>query len=82
MWIPGLITTVHNEHFCRELAAVARIGLIIRRWLSDKNRSADVVLGKHPYCVSWMCSARKPVAWQSWSQHIYSSISRKYSIIC
>jgi hypothetical protein len=51
MWIPGPITTVHNEHFCRELAAVARVGLVTRRWLSDKNRSADVVLGKHPYCV-------------------------------
>jgi len=51
MWIPGPITTVHNEHFFRELAAVARVGLIIRRWLSDKNRSAAVVLGNHPYSV-------------------------------
>jgi hypothetical protein len=51
MWIPGPITTVHNEHSCRELVAVARIGLITRRWLSDKNRSAAVVLGNHPNSV-------------------------------
>jgi hypothetical protein len=51
MWIPGPITTVHNKHSCRELDAVARVGLITRRWLSDKNRSAAVVLGNHPISV-------------------------------
>jgi hypothetical protein len=50
-WIMGPITTVHNEHFCSELAAVARVGLVARRWLSDKNRSAAVVLGNHPISV-------------------------------
>ena len=52
-WIMGPITTVHNEHFCSELAAVARVGLVARRWLSDKNRSAAVVLGNHPISVGW-----------------------------
>jgi hypothetical protein len=50
-WITGPITTVHNEHFCSELAAVARVGLVTRRWLSVKNRSAAVVLGNHPISV-------------------------------
>jgi hypothetical protein len=48
MRIWGPITTVHNEHICHELAAVARIGLSTKRWLSDKSRSAAVVLGNHP----------------------------------
>jgi hypothetical protein len=51
MWISGPITTVHNEHICHELAAVARVGLGKRRWLSDKSRSAAVVLGNHPISV-------------------------------
>jgi hypothetical protein len=54
MGIPSPITTVHNEHPCRELGAVAGVGLITRRWLSDKNRSAAVVLGNHPYSVKWI----------------------------
>jgi hypothetical protein len=44
MWMPGPIITVRSEHFCRELAAVARVGLAARRWLSDKNKSAAVAL--------------------------------------
>jgi hypothetical protein len=51
MRISGPITTVHNEHICHELAAVARIGLATNRWLSDKSRSAAVVLGNHPISV-------------------------------
>ena len=51
-WITGPITTVCNEHCCSELAAVARVGSVTRRWLSDKNRSAAVVLGNHPISVS------------------------------
>jgi hypothetical protein len=51
MWIAGPITTVHNEHICHELTAVARISLATSRWLSDKNRSAAVVLGNHPISV-------------------------------
>ena len=54
MRISGPITTVHNEHICHELAAVARIELSIKRWLSDKSRSAAVVLGNHPISVSEM----------------------------
>jgi hypothetical protein len=50
-WITGPITAVRNEHFCSELAAVARVGLVTRRWLSDMNRSAAVVLGNHPISV-------------------------------
>ena len=50
-WITGPITTVHNEHFCGELAAVARVGLVARSWLSDKNNRAAVVLGNHPISV-------------------------------
>jgi hypothetical protein len=34
------------------MAAVARIGLSTKRWLSDKSRSAAVVLGNHPISVS------------------------------
>jgi hypothetical protein len=30
---------------------VARVGLATRRWLSDKSRSAAVVLGNHPISV-------------------------------
>jgi hypothetical protein len=52
MRISGPITTIHNEHICHELAAVARIGLATNRWLSDKSRSAAVVLGNHPISVS------------------------------
>jgi hypothetical protein len=53
MRISGPITTVHNEHICHELAAVVRIGLPTKRWLSDKSRSAAVVLGNHPISVGW-----------------------------
>jgi hypothetical protein len=52
MGISGPITTVHVEHICHELAAVARVGLAIRRWLSEASRSAVVVLGNHPISVS------------------------------
>jgi hypothetical protein len=52
MWIPGPITTVHDQHFCRELAAVARVDYVSRRWLSGKNRSAAVVPENHPISVS------------------------------
>jgi hypothetical protein len=48
MWISGPITTVHDEHICYELTAVARISLATRRWLSDKCRIGAVVLGNHP----------------------------------
>jgi hypothetical protein len=51
MGISGPITTVHVEHICHELAAVARVGLAIRRWLSEASRSAVVVLGNHPISV-------------------------------
>jgi hypothetical protein len=51
MWISGPITTVHDEHICHELTAVARISLATRRWLSDRSRSAAVVLGNHPISV-------------------------------
>jgi hypothetical protein len=51
MWISGPITTVHDVHICHELAAVAKVGLAIRRWLSDKSRCAAVVLGNHPISV-------------------------------
>jgi hypothetical protein len=54
MWISGPITTVHHEHFCHELTAVARISLATRRWLSVKSRSAAVVLGNHPISVREM----------------------------
>jgi hypothetical protein len=62
MWIPGPITTVHNEHFCRELDAVATVGLVTRRWLSDINRSVAVVLGNHPYSVRRICRDRRELA--------------------
>jgi hypothetical protein len=48
MWISGPLTTVHHERICRELAAVGRIGVLSTRWVSDKIRSAAVVLGHHP----------------------------------
>jgi hypothetical protein len=51
MGISGPITTVHDKHLCYDLAAVVRIGLVTRRWLSDRSRSAAVVLGNHPISV-------------------------------
>jgi hypothetical protein len=51
MWIAGPITTVHDVHSCQEMAAVARVGLATRRWLSVRSRSAAVVLGNHPISV-------------------------------
>jgi hypothetical protein len=54
MWISGPITTVHYEHICHDLAAVAKVGLVTRRWLSDKSRIAAVVLGNHPISVRLM----------------------------
>ena len=58
MWISGPITTVHDEHICHELIAVARISLATRRWLSETSRSAAVVLGNHPISVgmTWVRS--------------------------
>jgi hypothetical protein len=61
MWLSGPITTVHYGHICQELAAaVARVGLATRRWLSDKSRSAAVVLGNHPISVGRMVKVDKP----------------------
>jgi hypothetical protein len=37
---------------------VARVGLATRRWLSDKSRSAAVVLGNHPISVRSMVPKR------------------------
>ena len=54
MWRPGPITTVHGEHPYRELTAAAKIRLTSKRWISDRSRSAAVVLGNHPYCVGRM----------------------------
>jgi len=51
MWISGPITTVQNEHICYELAAVARVGLATRRWLSETSRSVAEVLGTSHYIV-------------------------------
>jgi hypothetical protein len=51
MGISGPITTVHDKHNCCELIAVARIGLATSRWLSERGRSAGVVLGNHPISV-------------------------------
>jgi precorrin isomerase len=51
MWIPVLITTVQDKHLCYEQTAVTRIALATRRWLSDRSRSAVVVLGNHPISV-------------------------------
>jgi hypothetical protein len=51
MWISGPITTVHEKHICHEPAAMARVGLATKRWLSDKCRSGAVVLGNHPISV-------------------------------
>jgi hypothetical protein len=57
MWISGPITTVHDEHICHIIAAVARVGLEtvgleIERGLSDKCMSAAGVLGNQPLSVS------------------------------
>ena len=67
MWISGPITTVHDEHLCHVMAAVARVGLEtvgletggletvgleIERGLSEKCRSAAGVFGIHPICVA------------------------------
>jgi hypothetical protein len=52
MRISGPITTVYTEHICHELTVVARVGLATSRWLSDRGRSAGVVLGNHPISVS------------------------------
>jgi len=48
IWIPGPITTVHDEHPYRELTVAAKIRLTSKRWISDRSRSAAVVLGNHP----------------------------------
>jgi hypothetical protein len=59
MGISGPISTVHYEHICRELAAVTMNGLATRGWLSDRSRSAAVVLGNHPISVEQICIHRK-----------------------
>ncbi len=51
IWISGPITTVRRKRICRVLAAVGRIGMLPRRWISDKITSAEVVLGNHPIGV-------------------------------
>jgi hypothetical protein len=61
MWISGPITTVHDEHICHVLTAVARVGLETvgletvgletERGLSEKCRSAAVVFGNQPLSV-------------------------------
>jgi len=51
MWISNPITTVHDEHICHELTAVARISLATKRWLSETSKSVAVVLGNHPISV-------------------------------
>jgi hypothetical protein len=51
MGISGPITTAQDKHLCHELTAVTRIALATRRWLSDRSRSAAVVLGNHPIRV-------------------------------
>jgi len=56
MWISGPITTVQDVHICHELAAVAKVGLAIRRWLPDKSRCAAVVLGNHLISVRHMAA--------------------------
>ena len=60
MWISGPVTTVHYEHICHDLAAVAMVGLATRRWLSDKSRSAAVVLGNHQISVGQRVRAALP----------------------
>jgi hypothetical protein len=57
MWIPGLITTVHDELAYRALTAAAKILSTNQRWISDRSRSAAVVIGNHPINVGWR---RKP----------------------
>jgi hypothetical protein len=52
MGISGPITTVHDKHICCELIAVAKIGLSTSRRLSDRSRSAAVVLRNLPKSVS------------------------------
>lgn len=71
MWIAGPITTVHDEHICHVMAAVARVGFATRRWLSDKCRSAAGVLGKHPISVSEMGGGSP-----QWPRVVYSGYSR------
>ena len=61
MWISGPITTVHDEHICHELTAVARISLATRRWLSETSRSAAVVLGNHPISVRLQAELKFPM---------------------
>jgi hypothetical protein len=51
MWISNPITTVHDEHICRELTAAARISLATKRWLSETSKSVAAVLGNHPISV-------------------------------
>jgi hypothetical protein len=51
MRISDPITTVQDEHICHILTSVARISLATGRWLSEKCRSAAVVLGNHPISV-------------------------------
>jgi hypothetical protein len=70
MWISGPITTVQDEHICDELAAVARVGLSTRRWLSDKSRNAAVVLGNHPISVGKMQTA---VFASPWTERVRSA---------
>jgi len=50
-WIPGPITTVHDELTYRKLTAAAKICLTSKRWISDRSRSAAVVLGNHSISV-------------------------------
>ena len=61
MWISDPITTVHNEHICHELTAVARISFAIRRWLSETSRSAAVVHGNHPISVRRAAMSHSPL---------------------
>jgi hypothetical protein len=56
MGISGPITTFYDEHICHELTVVDRVGLETRGGLSDRNRSAGVVLGNHPISVRPLCS--------------------------
>jgi hypothetical protein len=51
LWIPGAITTVHDEPTYRKLAAAAKIRLTDKKWIADRGRSAALVLGSHPISV-------------------------------